>query len=139
MRRLWLLLALFVAGCVTPDVVPTEVSRDLAPSGLLRAAINYGNPVLAQRDAATGELRGVSVDLARELARRIGAPLELRPYEAAGKVTADAASERWDIAFMDLHFPSRDQGATAASFRPLFASDAATKPEAFISSTNSRR
>ena len=100
MNRVWLPLALLLASCVTADVVPSDVVRDLAPSGRLRAAINYGNPVLAQRDAATGELRGVSVDLARELARRIGAPLELRPYEAAGKVTADATSERWDIAFV---------------------------------------
>jgi polar amino acid transport system substrate-binding protein len=100
MKRLWLPVALLLAGCVTPDVVPSEVARDLAPSGTLRAAINYGNPVLAQRDATTGEARGVSVDLARELARRVGVPLELRPYEAAGKVTADATSGRWDIAFV---------------------------------------
>ena len=100
MRRLFLLAALLLAGCVTPDVVPTDVARDLAPSGTLRAAINYGNPVLAQRDAGSGELRGVSVDLARELAHRAGVPLELRPYDAAGKVTADATSGRWDIAFV---------------------------------------
>jgi len=100
MRRLLLLPALVLAGCVTPDVVPTDVARDLAPSGTLRAAINYGNPVLAQRDAGSGELRGVSVDLARELAHRAGVPLELRPYDAAGKVTADATSGRWDIAFV---------------------------------------
>ncbi|MFN2645884.1 MAG: ABC transporter substrate-binding protein [Burkholderiales bacterium] len=92
--------ALGLAACVTADVVPPDVARDLAPSGTLHAAINYGNPVLAQRDATSGELRGVSVDLARELARRAGLPLELRPYEAAGKVTADATSGRWDIAFV---------------------------------------
>jgi polar amino acid transport system substrate-binding protein len=100
MARLWPLVALLVAGCVTPDVVPSDVARDLAPSGTLRAAINYGNPVLAQRDAGSGELRGVTVDLARELAHRAGVPLELRPYDAAGKVSADATSGRWDIAFV---------------------------------------
>src|SRR3954471_15098666 len=94
-RRLFLLAGLALAACVTPDVVPPDVARDLAPSGTLHAAINYGNPVLAQRDAASGELRGVSVDLARELARRAGVPVELRPYDAAGKVTADATSGRW--------------------------------------------
>jgi polar amino acid transport system substrate-binding protein len=99
-RGLLVAAVALLAACVTPDVVPPDVARDLAPSGTLRAAINYGNPVLAQRDAATGELRGVSVDLARELARRVGVPLELRPYEAAGKVTADATSGRWDIAFV---------------------------------------
>jgi polar amino acid transport system substrate-binding protein len=100
MRRLVLLAALGLAACVTPDVVPFDVARDLAPSGTLHAAINYGNPVLAQRDATSGELRGVSVDLARELAHRAALRLELVPYDAAGKVTADATKGRWDIAFV---------------------------------------
>jgi polar amino acid transport system substrate-binding protein len=99
MRRIFLLGALLLAGCVTPDVVPSDVARDLAPSGTLHAAINYGNAVLAQRDA-NGELRGVTVDLARELAKRAGVKLELVPYDAAGKVTADATSGRWDLAFV---------------------------------------
>jgi len=47
------------------------LTATIAPRGPLRAAINLGNPVLAQRDPRTGELRGVSVDLARELARRL--------------------------------------------------------------------
>ena len=94
-RSLLLALAL-LAGCVTPDVVPTETVRDLAPTGKLRAAINYGNPVLAQKEPQGG----VSIDLARELARRLGVPLELVPYDAAGKVTADATRGAWDIAFV---------------------------------------
>lgn len=89
-----------LAGCVMPDVIAPDVTRDLAPTGALRAAINFGNPVLAQRDPATGEPRGVSADLARELARRLGAPLRFVTYDAAGKVTAAAASGAWDIAFV---------------------------------------
>jgi polar amino acid transport system substrate-binding protein len=98
-RLLVLGVALLVGGCVTQDVVPNDVARDLAPAGRLRAAINYGNPVLAQRGPG-GEARGVSVDLARELARRVGVPLVLVPYDAAGKVTADATRGAWDIAFV---------------------------------------
>ena len=98
--RLFVFAALGLAACVTPDVLPFDVARDLAPSGTLHAAINYGNPVLAQRDAKSGELRGVSVDLARELAHRAALRLELVPYDAAGKVTADATTGRWDIAFV---------------------------------------
>jgi polar amino acid transport system substrate-binding protein len=100
MARRALIALLLAAGCVTADVVPYEVVRDLAPTGKLRAAINFGNPVLAQKDPATGQPRGVSVDLARELARRAEVPLEIVPYDAAGKVTADATSKRWDIAFV---------------------------------------
>src|SRR3954468_4396262 len=100
MKRLALVAMFLASGCVTADVVPTDVVRDLAPTGKLRAAINFGNPVLAQKDAATGEPRGVSVDLAREVARRAGVPLEIVPYDAAGKVTSDATNNRWDIAFV---------------------------------------
>ena len=45
----------------------SDAVQDLAPTGRLGAAINFGNAVLAQRDPATGEPRGVSVDLARIL------------------------------------------------------------------------
>lgn len=75
---------------------------ELAPSGKLRAAINFGNPVLAVKDAATGEARGVSVDLARELGRRLGVPVELVTYEAAGKVVDALKSGAWDVAFLAI-------------------------------------
>lgn len=74
----------------------------LAPTGALRAAINYGNPVLAAKDPATGEPRGVSVDLARELAKRLGVPLAPVTYTAAGKVVADARANVWDVAFVAI-------------------------------------
>src|SRR6185436_14648820 len=93
------LLALLLAGCVTPDHPGSSVVRELAPTGKLRAAINYGNGVLAQK-GPNGEARGVSVDLARELARRLNVPLELVTYDAAGKVTAAATSGAWDVAFV---------------------------------------
>ena len=94
-RALFAALAL-LASCVTPDVVPTETVRDIAPTGTLRAAINFGNSVLAQKEP----LGGVSIDLARELARRLDVPIELVSYDAAGKVTADATRGAWDIAFV---------------------------------------
>jgi polar amino acid transport system substrate-binding protein len=79
-----------------------EVVKDLAPTGRLRAAINYGNPVLALRDPASGELRGVSVDLARELARRLAVDVTLVPFDAAGKVFEAARTGAWDIAFLAI-------------------------------------
>jgi polar amino acid transport system substrate-binding protein len=100
MKTPFLIALLLASGCVTADVVPTDVVRDLAPTGRLRAAINFGNPVLAQKDGATGQPRGVSVDLAREVARRAGVPLEIVPYDAAGKVTGDSTNNRWDVAFV---------------------------------------
>ncbi len=82
--------------------VSPAVQTELAPSGTLRAGINYNNPLLAQRDPATGELRGIAVDLARELARRVGVPVQLIPYEAAGKMTDVAKTGAWDIAFLGI-------------------------------------
>jgi len=93
----WLAL---IAACTTAGNVRPGVARDLAPTGRLRAAINFGNPVLAQRDAATGEPRGVSVDLALELGRRLALPVDLIAYDAAGKVVDAVKTGAWDIAFL---------------------------------------
>lgn len=92
--------AVMLAGAAAAQPVLPEILKDLAPQGTLRAAINFGNPVLAQKDAATGEPRGISVDLARELGRRLGVGVDLVLYDAAGKVADAARTGAWDIAFL---------------------------------------
>jgi polar amino acid transport system substrate-binding protein len=84
------------------STVPPDVVKDLAPTGKLRAAINFGNSVLAQKDPATGAPRGVTADLATELARRLGVPLEFVTYEAAGKVFEGVNAGVWDIGFVAI-------------------------------------
>jgi polar amino acid transport system substrate-binding protein len=104
-----------LAGCAStsgPDVAAARA--DLAPSGKLRAAINLGNPVLAGRGPG-GELRGVSVDLARELAKRLGVPADLVPFDSAGKTVEAGKAGLWDIAFVALD-PAR--GAEIAQSTP---------------------
>ena len=66
----------------TPD---PAIAALLAPTGRLRASINLGNPILANTDPASGRARGVSVDLAHELAARLGVPLETIEFPAAAK------------------------------------------------------
>jgi polar amino acid transport system substrate-binding protein len=88
--------------------VPESVVKTLAPAGKLRAAINLGNPTLAGKDANTGALTGVSVDLARELARRLNVPVELVPFDAAGKVVDAIAANQVDIGFYAID-PKRGQ------------------------------
>jgi polar amino acid transport system substrate-binding protein len=90
-----------LTGCSSAPKAPPAAVSDLAPTGKLRAAINLGNPVLASRDTA-GQPQGVSVDLARELARRLGVPAELVPFDAAGKVVEAGKTGAWDIAFVAL-------------------------------------
>jgi len=85
------------AGGVSPDVL-----KDLAPTGKVRAAINLGNAVLAQKDAATGEPKGITPDLARELGRRLGVPVELVVFDSAGAVFAAGKNGGWDIAFIAI-------------------------------------
>lgn len=82
--------------------IPPAARAELAPRGTLRAAINFGNPVLAQKDPATGAARGVSVDLARELGRRLDVPVELVLFDAAGKVVDALDANRWDVAFLAI-------------------------------------
>jgi polar amino acid transport system substrate-binding protein len=83
-------------------IISNEVRSELAPSGKLRAAINYNNPLLARREGPSGELTGLAVDLSQELARRIGVPLEIVPVDAAGKITASAADNVWDIGYLAI-------------------------------------
>jgi polar amino acid transport system substrate-binding protein len=84
------------------DTVPRNVVTELAPSGKLRAAINFGNIVLAQKDPAGGDPRGVSGDLARELAKRLGVPVEYVTFDAAGKVFDALKAGAWDVAFLAI-------------------------------------
>jgi polar amino acid transport system substrate-binding protein len=82
--------------------VPADVLKDLAPKGKLRAAINLGNSVLAQKDASTGQPKGITPDLAQELGRRLGVPVEFVIYDAAGKVFGAVKDDAWDIAFVAI-------------------------------------
>lgn len=79
-----------------------EVVRVLAPGGTLRAAINFGNPILANKDAKTGEPFGVSVDIARELGRRLNVPVELVLFNSAGKVVDAVSANEVSIAFVAI-------------------------------------
>ncbi len=99
---------------VSNDVA--AAAADLAPTGKLRAAINFGNPVLAVKDPATGEPGGISADLARELARRLGVAIEFVPYDQAGKVAEGLKSAAWDVCFLAID-PLR---AADISFTPPY-------------------
>ncbi|WP_327640198.1 transporter substrate-binding domain-containing protein [Kribbella sp. NBC_00482] len=88
----------------------TTVAGDLAAGGVLRASINLGNPVLAQGTAeAPG---GVTVDIARELARRLGVSLELVCFDAARKSFEAMTTGQADLCFLAID-PAR---ATEVAF-----------------------
>jgi polar amino acid transport system substrate-binding protein len=89
---------------IAPDIV-----RAFAPSGTLRASINTGNPILAATDPATGQAIGVSVDLARRFAERLGVPLELEVFDTAGKSVDAVTAGQADIGFFAID-PKRGEG-----------------------------
>jgi len=90
-----------------PDITPA-VRSDLAPAGALRVGINYGNFILATRDAATGESRGVAIDLTRELAGRLGVRVEIVAYDSVAVMVEAAPTNTWDIAFLGSD-PAREK------------------------------
>ena len=88
-------------------MITPSLRNDLAPTGKLRVGVNYGNPVLARRDPANGELHGVAPDLGRELGRRVGVAVELVGFESAGKMFDAVKVGAWDVAFLAID-PGRE-------------------------------
>ena len=74
----------------------------LGSNGQFRVAINYGNSVLAQKDQASGEPRGVTVDLAKELAARLSLDVKFHTFEAARSVVESLKSNQCDLAFLAI-------------------------------------
>ena len=79
-----------------------ELLSAFAPTGVLRASINLGNPILAHADPATGKPGGVSVDLATELARRLQVGLELVVFKSAGESVNAVAADQADVGFFAI-------------------------------------
>ncbi len=103
------LLVLSAPARAEPQPMPPDpvILHDLAPTGTLRAAINLGNPVLAQGGAEAPA--GVSVDLARALAQKLGVPVAFVTFPGAGAVSGSAGSGTWDICFLAID-PKRAEG-----------------------------
>ena len=80
--------------------VPSDVVKDLAPTGTLRVAINLGNIVLAQGtpEAPTG----ITPELARELGKRLGVPVALKTFDGAGKAFEALKGGSIDIVFLAI-------------------------------------
>jgi polar amino acid transport system substrate-binding protein len=91
-----------------------DLIKAFAPTGVLRASLNMGNPVLANRDAQ-GKPFGISIDLAMQLGKKLGVPVELIVNETAGKSVATLEAGRADIGFFAIDPErGRDIAFTAA-------------------------
>jgi polar amino acid transport system substrate-binding protein len=80
----------------------SSVLSAFAPTGTLRASINLGNPILANKHAASNAPAGVSIDLANELGKRLRLPVDLVVFDTAGKSVEAVGDERADIGFFAI-------------------------------------
>ena len=104
MTALWrvAILSLLVAGTAPlggAQQVSASARSELAPTGRLRVGINFGNALLAVKDA-NGMPGGIAVRLAQELSRRAGVPMDIVGYESAGRMADGAKAGAWDVAFL---------------------------------------
>ncbi len=89
--------------------VDPKLKSLIAPTGRLRAAINLGNPILANETPGSGKPVGVSIDLAHELGRRLGVEVDLTVVKTAGKSVELATAEQVDVGFFAVD-PVRGAG-----------------------------
>ena len=101
---------------------PANVIRELAPTGALRAAINLSNFLLVTGKSPSGDPEGVSPDMARELASRLGVPVKYVPFKSPGELADAATSGVWDIGLIGAESQRAEQIAFTAAYCEIEAS-----------------
>jgi polar amino acid transport system substrate-binding protein len=99
-----------------------QVVAELAPTGVLRAAINLGNPLLVTGRSANGDPTGVAPDMAAEVAARLGVAVRYVTYPRAGELADSAGTGQWDIGLIGAE-PAR---AETIAFTAAYAEIEAT-------------
>src|ERR1700740_3194428 len=102
--------------------MPQEIISELAPTGVLRAAINMGNFLLVTGRAPSEDPEGVAPDMAREIASRLGVPVKYVPYARPGGLADAADSGVWDIGLIG----AEPQRAEKIAFTPAYVEIEAT-------------
>ena len=96
--------------------VPAAVLAELAPSGRLRVGIPMDPPLFGVKDAATGTLRGIGIDLATALAQQLGVSVDTVSYPDSGAEVASARSGAWDVSIL----PATAQATAVANLTSPF-------------------
>jgi polar amino acid transport system substrate-binding protein len=99
-----------------------EIKAQLAPHGMLRAAINMSNFLLVTGRSASGDPEGVSPSMARAIADRLGVPIKYVPFPKPGELADQAGNDIWDIGLIGAE-PSR---AEKIAFTAAYAEIEAT-------------
>jgi polar amino acid transport system substrate-binding protein len=99
-----------------------QLVTELAPTGVLRAAINMGNFLLVTGRTPSGDPVGVAPDMAREIAQKLGVPVAYVPYARPGELADAAGSGVWDIGLIG----AEPQRAEKIAFSPAYVEIEAT-------------
>jgi polar amino acid transport system substrate-binding protein len=93
-----------VVSSMPPNTVDKTMIKSFAPTGILRVGINLGNPVLAgSSDKTAPQPKGVTIDIAKEIARQIQLPIEFVSFQTAGETV-----EALKVGTLDLIFVAID-------------------------------
>jgi len=95
-------------------ITSEQAAKLFAPMGVLRASINVGNPVLARRDSPEVQPYGVSIDMARALAERLGVGVEFVVFDSASQSVDAVANGHADIGFFAVD-PKRGESIAFTS------------------------
>jgi len=99
-----------------------KVKAELAPTGVLRAGINLSNFLLVTGRSANGDPEGVSPDMARAIADRLGVPVKYVPFKTPGELADQAGNNVWDIG----NIGAEPQRAAVISFTAAYCEIEAT-------------
>src|SRR5690242_21464812 len=99
-----------------------SIVAELAPHGVLRAAINMSNFLLVTGRTPSGDPDGVSPDMARAIADRLGVPVKLVPFPKPGELADAVGGDAWDIGLIGTE-PAR---AEKIAFTPAYVEIEAT-------------
>jgi polar amino acid transport system substrate-binding protein len=93
-----------------------SIVSELAPHGVLRAAINMGNFLLVTSRTPSGDPAGVSPDMASAIAERLGVPVKYVPYARPGELADAAGSDAWDIGLIGAEPARAEKIAFTAAY-----------------------
>src|SRR3954470_14148637 len=79
------------------NMTQQQIVAEIAPHGVLRAAINMSNFLLVTGRTPSGDPDGVSPDMARAIAERLGVPVKLVPFPKPGELADAVGTDAWDI------------------------------------------
>ena len=99
-----------------------KARAELAPGGVLRAGINMANALLVTGRTEDGDPDGVSPDMARAIAERLGVPLQLVPFDSPGELADAVGADVWDIGLIG----AEPQRAEKIEFTAAYAEIEAT-------------